>query len=341
MMRSMPPSQIRKMNPGMANFSDAQIQMSANQLETMADNPHMMKSMVDQMRNLPPEEMEKVKRMQQGQQPLPGAGAVAGAGAGAGPSTGAGGMQNIADMSPDQLRQQAAMMKSMTPDALRSMNPAMANWSDTQVQMAITQMETMANNPDMMKRMSDQMKGMKPEEIEKIRKMAEKGDMGMGGTGLPDATSTGTTPTGASAGGMPQNPMDMLNTTDPAQIKQMLNMVKENPQLMKDILRSSGGGAMGGLSDEQIEKTISAFAGMDEKKIGWFIKIMGWAQNFKNSSKMKIALFLFLSMCVSVMGMLVYLVKKSKDLDPTSSTITDLTDSQIPEVPMMEEESEF
>lgn len=325
MMRSVPPSQIRRMNPAMANFSDVQIQMAANQMETMANNPQMMEGMVNQMKNMSPAELEQVKRMQsQGGDGAIDAGSVA-----AGGNNTQSGMQSMADMTPDQLRQQASMMKSMTPDALRSMNPAMANWSDAQIQMAITQMETMANNPGMMEKMKDQMKGMKPEDVEKIRDMAAKGDMGS--MGMPG--------TNAGTDGPPQNPMDILNSTDPSQIKQMLEMVKENPQVIKDLFRNGGSGmpsGMANMSDEQIDKTINAFANMDERKIGWILKVVGWAQKFKNSSKMKVALFLVVSMFVSIGGMLIYLVKKSKDLDDSA----DLTAANIPEVPIMEE-SEF
>ena len=76
----------------------------------------------------------------------------------------------------------------------------------------------------------------KPEDMEKIKKMAA-GDA-FGGTN----------------GGMPENPMDFLNNSDPAQIKNMLNMVKENPSLMKDMLRSTNPAMADQLTDEQIEK---------------------------------------------------------------------------------------
>jgi hypothetical protein len=44
MMRTMPPSQIRSMNPALANMTDAQIRMAADQMEMMANNPQMMQS---------------------------------------------------------------------------------------------------------------------------------------------------------------------------------------------------------------------------------------------------------------------------------------------------------
>lgn len=319
MMRSMPPSQIRRMNPQMAGFTDAQIQMAANQMEMMANNPTMLKQMTDQMKNMSPEELEQVRRMQAG-----GGGASAGRRGAAGGST-----QNMADMSPEQLRQQAEMMKAMDKNTLRSMNPAMANWSDAQIEMAIQQMETMAENPDMMKQISEQMKTMKPEEIEKMKEMAASGGFGegMGGAG-------GAGPEGAD--GMPTNPMDMLNKADPAQIKNMLKMMKSNPKLMKDMLRSSNPSMADNMSDEQIQKTIDAFASMDENKIGLVLKVIGWVQEFRKSSKAKVAAFLLFSMFLFVMGMLVYLVRSQKQMDDSASEA--VGSDEIPPVPVMDSE---
>jgi len=329
MLRSMPPSQIRRMNPQMAGFSDAEIQMAANQMEMMANNPSMLKQMTDQMKNMSPEELEQVKRMQANSGAAP-SGMGAGYGAGSMP-------QNMADMNPEQLKQQAQMMKSMEKNTLRSMNPAMAKWSDAQIDMAIAQMETMAENPEMMKQVSEQMKSMKPEEIEKMRELAASG-------GLDAATATagaGAGGTGGAANGMSTNPMDMLNKTDPAQIKQMLKMMKENPKLMKDMLRSSNPAMADNMSDEQIQKTIDAFANMDEKKIGLFLKVLGWVQEFRNSTKAKVVVFLLCCMFVFVIGMLVYLVKSQKGMDGggnASDTTVGVGENDIPPVPIMDSE---
>lgn len=334
MMRSMPPSQIRRMNPQMAGLTDAQIQMAANQMEMMANNPAMLKQMSEQVKNMSPEEVERARNMQAGGG---GAGAAGGAGAGAAQAPGGdqmrSGMQNMANMSSEQLKQQAQMMKSMDKNTLRTMNPAMANWSDAQIDMSINQMESMANNPDMMKMMSEQMKNMKPEELERMRKMAADGfggDAGMGGAGAGGAGGMG------GLGGL-KNPMDILNA-DPSQIKQMLNMVKDNPQLMKDMLRTSNPEMADKMTDEQIENTIGAFANMDESKIGYALKLIGWMQEFKKSSKAKVAVFLILSMFVFVIGMLVYLVRSQKALDAVGDSGVEA--DVVPPVPVMED-SEF
>lgn len=282
MMRSMDPSMIRRMNPAMANFTDAQIQMAASQMDAMANNPQMMEGMVNQINNMDESQVENLSRIQAN------AGASASANASANTNVGVhanatgaptmpqNGMQNMADMSPDQLLQQAAMMKSVPKDTLRKMNPLMANWPDSQIDMAINQMESMAKNPEMSKRMMDQMKNMKPEEIEKLQKMAQNG------SGGASAAAAGLDPSA-----MAQDPMSMLKNTDPAQIKQMLEMVKENPALFKDMIRNANPGMADQLSDEQISKTMESFANMDERKIGWLVKGLNFFQNARSVVQLK------------------------------------------------------
>ena len=46
------------------------------------------------------------------------------------------------------------------------MNTQMAHMTDEQINMAITQMEAVANNPAMMKMAAEQMKHMNPEELQ-------------------------------------------------------------------------------------------------------------------------------------------------------------------------------
>lgn len=299
MMRSVPPDQIRRMNPAMAGFSDAQILMAANQMEAMANNPQMMKTMTEKMNNMSDEELEQIKRYQEGHAPT-------------------NEVQSMDNMSPEQLQMQADAMKLMDKNTIRSMNPQMAHFSDAQIDMAISQMETMAKNPQMIQNLKEQMKNMKPEDMEKMKKMAAGEAFG------------------GSNGGMPENPMDLLNNSDPAQIKNMLNMVKENPSLMKDMLRSTNPAMADQLTDEQIEKTINAFAGMDESKIGMLLKVFNWVQEFRKSRKAKIAAFFVLSFFVFVIGMLIYLIRSARK---TSADMTANGDEGIiPEVPVIDSE---
>ena len=332
MMRTMDSATIRRMNPAMANFTDAQIQMAANQMEMMSSNPEMFKGMVNQMKNMNGTELDEIRRMQNGtvpgntlnpqsNSPALGVGAPPGATGNISKQQMESGFQNMANLTPDQLRQQASMMKSMDPATLRRMNPAMANWSDTQIQMAITQMDMMASNPDMMKTVTEQMKNMKPEELQKMQAEA------MAGPGNLD---------NGAAGGMPQDPMQMLQNADPAQIKQMINMVKDNPALMKNMIRSANPSMGDKISDDQISKTMEMFASMDEKKIEKLMKIGRYAQKAREYVKGK-GIFIIISLAIFCYGVIAYVIKsRGKESPP----ILDDSSFAPPEstIPVMDED---
>eukprot|EP00555_Chaetoceros_dichaeta_P002451 CAMPEP_0198251356 /NCGR_PEP_ID=MMETSP1447-20131203/2208_1 /TAXON_ID=420782 /ORGANISM="Chaetoceros dichaeta, Strain CCMP1751" /LENGTH=492 /DNA_ID=CAMNT_0043936347 /DNA_START=32 /DNA_END=1510 /DNA_ORIENTATION=+ len=333
MMKSMDSATIRRMNPAMANFTDAQIKMAADQMEMMSNNPDMFKGMVDQMKNMSGSDLEQVRRMQNGGAPSaefvnnmapPSLNPALGGGGGGAPvgditkqqmETG---LNNMANLTPEQLRQQAAMMKSMDPATLRRMNPAMANWSDSQIQMAISQMDMMAGNPDMMKTMTEQVKNMNPEDIKKMQ----------AGTMSPDAAN-------GAPGGMPQDPMQMLQNADPAQIKQMINMVKDNPAMMKDMLRSANPSMGDKISDDQISKTMEMFANLDDKKIERLMKLGSYAQKARELVRGK-GVFIIISLAVFCYGVIGYVIKsrgnESKTLDTSSFAQPE------PVIPVMDED---
>lgn len=324
-MRSMDSATIRLMNPAMANFSDAQIQMAANEMDTMASNPEMFKNMVNQMKNMSGAELDAMnKDIASGNNNSPSP-VVGGS-----PPQGArditkqqmeSGMQNMANLTPDQLRQQASMMKSMDPATLRRMNPAMANWNDAQIQMAITQMDMMADNPDMMKNMAEQVKNMNPEDIQKMQAEA---------MAIPGNTANG------AAGGMPQDPMQMLQNADPAQIKQMMNMVKDNPELMKNMIRSANPSMGDQISDDQISKTMEMFTNMDEKNIEKLMKYGKYAQKASEYVKGK-GFFIIIVLGAFCYGVIAYLViSRGKG---SSSTLDDsLFVQPEPAIPVMDDE---
>merc|ERR1740139_1055368 len=113
---------------------------------------------------------------------------------------------------------------------------------------------------------------MNPEDIRKMQAeaMAGPGSSPHGGAG-------------GGAPGMPQDPMAMLQNADPAQIKQMMNMVKQNPSLIKDMIRGANPGMADKLTDDQINKTVEMFAGMDEKNIEKLMKLGGYAQKAREA----------------------------------------------------------
>jgi hypothetical protein len=151
----------------------------------------------------------------------------------------------LGNMSPDQLRQQAATMRSMDPDTLRRTNPQLAHMTNEQIQMAANQMEMMASNPQMMKMASEKMKNMSPEEIQRMQRTGQSSS--------PAASSSTPAPTPtADQGG--QAAQMMANMT-PEQLKQQADMLKSmdpdsvrrmNPQLAH-------------MTDEQIQMAANQF----------------------------------------------------------------------------------
>jgi len=270
-MKSMDPNTLRRMNPQFANMSDAQLRMAADQMLMMANNPEMLKQASNQIKNMSPEE---VQRMQN--QVMPNGAAPSGQTRG--PTKGKApaakkyqsmhaqyeeASNKMANMSPEQLRQQASMMKNMDPDTIRKMNPQLAHMSDEQIRMAASQFEAMASNPDMFKMAMDQMKNLSPEEMENLQK------------GMPAGAT-------ASAAGTNQPPMDagisasMLKNMDKNQLKSMLKMVKENPDMLKQFA------SMSGVSEEQVKGFVDQFANMEDDKLDKAVYMMQKAAEAKD-----------------------------------------------------------
>ena len=98
--------------------------------------------------------------------------------------------EQLSNMSPDQLRQQARMMRTMDPSMIRRMNPQLANMTDFQLRQAADQMEMMANNPSMMKMASEKMKNMDPSELRKMQEAIASGNNNTNGLNTGNAYST-------------------------------------------------------------------------------------------------------------------------------------------------------
>lgn len=118
------------------------------------------------------------------------------------------GLDQFENMTPQQLRQQAQMMRSMPPSQLRTMDPQLAGMTDSQIQQAASQLEMMASNPQMMHRMREQMKNMTPQQRQQYEQM-------MGRNGAAGGRAAGAGGTNAN-----QNPQDMLANMDPEQLRQ-------------------------------------------------------------------------------------------------------------------------
>jgi hypothetical protein len=237
MMRTMPPDQIRKANPQLRHMTDAEIEAAATQMEQMADNPELVRMAAEQVKNMSPEEYRKTQQQQLRQKRQPGNAAASRNGA----RTAAPGNQ-LDSMTPEQLKQQAEVMRRMTPQQIRQMNPQLATLTDEQIEQSVQQMEQMASNPAMFEMAKNQMKGMSPDGIANMN----------------------------AAGGMPagMDPSKILETMDGKQLKEMIKMMKENPEALKQ---------MGG-QGEQMMKALQMFDGMDEKQLDAAVNMMKGVQ---------------------------------------------------------------
>jgi len=271
MMKTMDPATVRRMNPQLANMSDAQIKMAADRMEMMANNPSMMKMAMEQMKKMDPAQVQQMQaQMAGGATPSPAAAAATPAARPAAtPSVNqaqqaAKAMQN---MTPEQLRQQAQMLKTMDPDMIRRTNPQMAHMSDAQIKMAAMQFEMMASNPAMMKMATEQMANATPEQLEAM----SKGQM-------PTAAAGGNASAGAgSFADAMGDPAEMLANIDKTQLKGLLNTMKDNPEMLKQYA------GMSGISEEQLKQGVESFAGMDDSKIDAVLKMAQVAQKAKGT----------------------------------------------------------
>eukprot|EP00980_Cylindrotheca_fusiformis_P027963 scaffold22574_cov125-Cylindrotheca_fusiformis.AAC.16 len=271
-MKTMDPATIRRMNPQFANMTDSQLQMAADQMLMMADNPEMLKAASNQIKNMSPQEIQRMQSQMVGgnqastttsapaanrNRPATTAAAAATATATATPK--ADQFQKASDMmanmTPEQLRQQAQMMRTMEPDAIRRMNPQLANMTDEQIKASASQFDMMANNPELMKMAMDQMKNLTPEQIAAMQN---------GDPAQPNPNQPGV------------DPASMLANMDKKQLRQMLRQLSENPEMMKQFAKSSG------LSEEQLAQGVEMFAKMEDDKLDKAVNLMQKAQKAKD-----------------------------------------------------------
>lgn len=190
--------------------------------------------------------------------------------------------QKISSLSPEQLKQQAAMLKSMPIETLRKTNPQMANMSEDQIKLAIQQMEAMAENPEMMKMASEQMKNMDEKQFEQVKQMFQNGS---GAAGSSGATTSAPASSGkVNMADLTADPSKMMESllSNPEQLSSMIKTMKQNPDLMKSMMKSQMGIKDGDTSDpkaKQMEQAIDQFANMSDEQLDKYIRYANKAQS--------------------------------------------------------------
>lgn len=189
--------------------------------------------------------------------------------------------QKISSLTPEQLKQQAAMLKSMPIDTLRRTNPQFANMSEDQIKLAIQQMETMASNPEMLKMASEQIKNMDDAQFQQVKQMFQSGGS-TGPNGTPTSTSNNNNMAELSAD--PSKMMESL-LSNPEQLSSMIKTMKQNPDLMKSMLKSQMGindtdtTANNNPRAKQMEQAIDEFANMSDEQLDKYIRYANKAQS--------------------------------------------------------------
>ena len=305
MMRIMDPHRIRQMNPHMASFTNEQIQMAATQLEMLANNPNMMATVSQQMKHMTPQQLEQQARLFQQQPPVGGltrnkeeeetintTTTTTPPTTAWNPQQMQQGAQNMLQMTPQQMRQQAQTLRTMDPTLVRQMNPTMKHLSNTQIQHVITQLETMADHPELIQSMVQQMQNMTPEQWNQVQDefnttttttIMENDKMTTNNkkkkkTSIPD-----------------NNNNNLLSSFNTQQIQQMIQMVKQNPTMVKNMLRNQHPELVNTLSDTQLDQMISTFTHMDDKNIHRLLYGIGMIQSIHvkfQQHKRKLLLFL-------------------------------------------------
>jgi len=317
-MKAMGPAALRACTPQMASMTDAQINMAIAQMEAVANNPSQLKMAAEQMKNMNDNELRQAVDQSPLMTATPSSSSSAST---ATPTTSATNnlksmplnptatinpnvsksqfqqaTQQISTMSPDQLRNQANMLKSLPLETLRKSNPAMARMSDAQIQMSIAQLEQMAENPSMVKMAADSMKNMTEEQYESMKDMIGGGGRS-GGSAMGGSVADGTPGGNGMAAGFPTDPSKMVEQilSNPEQLNSMVKTMKQNPEMMKQMMASTMGVGRGGEGDnnkdsgatssgntakrEQMEKAIDSFAEMDDEKLERYLKMANKVQS--------------------------------------------------------------
>jgi len=174
---------------------------------------------------------------------------------------------------PEVLKQQARHLRAMDPDAVRRANPQMAHMTDEQIKFSADQLEFMANNPAMLELAKQQMQNMSPEQLRAMQ--AAHAGSGAPSAGTPPPHAAPPRPGGEPSMPPPGQPPSMeaaakmMENMDPSQLESMLDVVKQNPEMLKSVLKSNP--MFAGMADDTVDKQLDMLDKIDPKQLQKYV----------------------------------------------------------------------
>jgi len=209
--------------------------------------------------------------------------------------------EQMSRMNPTQLKYQATAMRR-DPSLVRRSNPQLAGKTDAEIRQMADQLEMMAKNPEMFKRMQETMKNMTPEQMKAAQ------DMMNNMTPEQRKTAQEQYRNSTSSSKTAEGKLDMNNVganMSDAQIEMMLNMVKTNRKGFIAMLRSQPALAktLASVSDEMLNKNLDTFANMDVATVKRFIGVASTFQRVHRATG-----GYTMHICVAILALLMYLL---------------------------------
>jgi hypothetical protein len=148
--------------------------------------------------------------------------------------------------SPDQLRQQASMIRK-DPGMVRRHNPAFVNMSDDQIRAYADQLEQAASDPNMMK------------EVERMSRMS---------TGEREQLV------------LIQEGLQGLRKMDASWVSSVVDTLKKNPDIFKSLVKGKGPQNFGGVSEENVMQFIDSVSQMDAATLRRILQFLLYLSTF-------------------------------------------------------------
>lgn len=234
-MKNMSPEDMERMLKSSPMPPGMDTETLKRQMETLKQNPDMLKNAVNTLKAVPEDQRRQMLATAKGN--------AAGLGAGA---PGAPGAPNLGDMS--KFLENPDMMKEMAAMAAKS-----GVGSPEESEMMQRTVEMMSSNPELGKQMSDMLKNIPPEQLEKMMSMSSAMRSGQGAGGGPDLSSMNTDAMAS-----------MMN--DPGMMKAAEEMMKNiSPETLASMAKAQGID----ISDDQVK-----MMGRMMPLIPWVMKAM-------------------------------------------------------------------